>query len=172
MGSLSYRVLFIKIGLLARSYRTASGVLFGCLVLRRDLITPWIDSIVYCLFAARCDRLARKRLRIFRISITPDRGGEALELASCKPRQEKKLLADYPPWNQTKMKIIIPFPLPPGNDYLYVAVALLQTKQHPSSSEEALGHKDWKSAMEAEYDALMKNKTWHCSSERYECHRM
>lgn len=31
----------------------------------------------------------------------------------------------------------------------------------PHHIEEALGNKDWKSAMDIEYDALMKNKTWH-----------
>ena len=110
---------------------------------------------------------------LYGLSARSRRGSACARVLEAAERKKNCLPnANYPPWNQTKMKIIIPFPLPPGNDYLYVAVALLQTKQHPSSSEEALGHKDWKSAMEAEYDALMKNKTWHCSSERYECHRM
>ena len=29
---------------------------------------------------------------------------------------------------------------------------------------DALAHKDWKKAMDDEYDALMKNKTWHLVS--------
>jgi histone deacetylase 1/2 len=31
----------------------------------------------------------------------------------------------------------------------------------PQSLEEALGDSNWRSAMDVEYDALMKNKTWH-----------
>jgi hypothetical protein len=31
----------------------------------------------------------------------------------------------------------------------------------PQNLEEALGDKNWKNAMDIEYDALMKNKTWH-----------
>jgi histone deacetylase 1/2 len=31
----------------------------------------------------------------------------------------------------------------------------------PSSVRDALASKEWKKAMDIEYDALMKNQTWH-----------
>jgi hypothetical protein len=31
----------------------------------------------------------------------------------------------------------------------------------PQSLDEALGDQNWRNAMDIEYDALMKNKTWH-----------
>jgi hypothetical protein len=35
------------------------------------------------------------------------------------------------------------------------------SNSEPQSLEEALGDSNWHSAMDVEYDALMKNKTWH-----------
>jgi histone deacetylase 1/2 len=42
-----------------------------------------------------------------------------------------------------------------------VRYGLLTSSGEPCSIEEALASKEWKAAMDAEYDALMKNKTWH-----------
>ena len=39
--------------------------------------------------------------------------------------------------------------------------AFLTTTGEPVNRVDALAHKDWKEAMDSEYDALMKNKTWH-----------
>jgi hypothetical protein len=38
---------------------------------------------------------------------------------------------------------------------------LLTTSGEPSSVNKALIDKHWKKAMDLEYDALVKNKTWH-----------
>jgi hypothetical protein len=37
----------------------------------------------------------------------------------------------------------------------------LTTSGEPVNLQEALSNKDWKNAMDAEYMALIKNKTWH-----------
>jgi histone deacetylase 1/2 len=42
-----------------------------------------------------------------------------------------------------------------------VRYGLFTSTGEPQALEEALGDKNWKHAMDAEYDALMKNKTWH-----------
>jgi hypothetical protein len=38
---------------------------------------------------------------------------------------------------------------------------LLTTSGEPYNFEEALHNKDWKQAMDDEFEALIKNKTWH-----------
>ena len=40
-------------------------------------------------------------------------------------------------------------------------VNLAATATEPQDLAEALSNKNWKHAMEVEYDALMKNQTWH-----------
>ena len=42
-----------------------------------------------------------------------------------------------------------------------VRYGLLASTGEPNSLDEALTDADWKQAMQLEYDALMKNKTWH-----------
>ena len=42
--------------------------------------------------------------------------------------------------------------------------AFLISTSEPTHLHDALAHKDWKKAMDDEYDALMKNKTWHLVS--------
>ena len=39
--------------------------------------------------------------------------------------------------------------------------AFLTTTGEPIRLHDALANKDWKEAMDNEYNALMKNKTWH-----------
>ena len=39
--------------------------------------------------------------------------------------------------------------------------AFFTSTSEPTHLHDALAHKDWKKAMDKEYDALMKNKTWH-----------
>ena len=45
--------------------------------------------------------------------------------------------------------------------YDKVKRAFLSHIGEPTCLHDALAHKDWKEAMDHEYDALMKNKTWH-----------
>jgi hypothetical protein len=42
-----------------------------------------------------------------------------------------------------------------------VRYGFLTSTGEPCSIDEALGNEKWKEAMDAEYTALMKNKTWH-----------
>jgi histone deacetylase 1/2 len=42
-----------------------------------------------------------------------------------------------------------------------VRYSFLTTSGEPWNTEEALENKDWRKAMDAEYEALMNNKTWH-----------
>ena len=42
-----------------------------------------------------------------------------------------------------------------------VHYGLFTSTGEPRNIKEALGHTEWKQAMEEEYDALMQNKTWH-----------
>ena len=42
-----------------------------------------------------------------------------------------------------------------------VKYGFLTSTGEPNTIGEVLGDSNWKSAMEAEYEALMKNKTWH-----------
>jgi hypothetical protein len=37
----------------------------------------------------------------------------------------------------------------------------MATTSEPTSITDALANANWKEAMDIEYDALMKNKTWH-----------
>lgn len=40
-------------------------------------------------------------------------------------------------------------------------VVCFTSSGEPQSLKEALGSKNWKEAMDEEYTALMRNKTWH-----------
>jgi hypothetical protein len=42
-----------------------------------------------------------------------------------------------------------------------VSIGLFTSSGEPHNHQEALGDSRWKSAMDLEYDALMKNQTWH-----------
>jgi hypothetical protein len=41
---------------------------------------------------------------------------------------------------------------------------MFTSKGEPQDHREALGSDTWRKAMDAEYDALLKNKTWHLVS--------
>ena len=45
--------------------------------------------------------------------------------------------------------------------YDRVKRAFLSSFGEPTHLHDALNHKEWKEAMDSEYNALMKNKTWH-----------
>jgi hypothetical protein len=44
----------------------------------------------------------------------------------------------------------------------HIRYGLHTSTSEPRNIEEALASKHWKAAMDIQYDALMKNKTWHC----------
>jgi histone deacetylase 1/2 len=47
-----------------------------------------------------------------------------------------------------------------------VRYGLFTSSSEPQNLDEAMNHKDWKEAMDSEYMALMRNKTWHLVAPR------